>query len=82
MDGPLFLALDLGKSKGCAATYTHNRNIGCIFGQKCCDNIANMSSKRMSTEHQQYLALHFVKPKGCESRLTHNQTVGRLSRQQ
>jgi len=34
MDGQQLLATHLGKSKGCAAALSHNRNIGRLFRQK------------------------------------------------
>jgi len=44
------------------------------------NNIATMSQKWVSTEHQRLLALHHENCKGCAVASSHNRTIGRLSR--
>ena len=77
-----FLALSVGKSKGCSATLTHHRTTSRLSRHKFirqhhCHNL-NLTVNRASTECQWFLLMQLAQSKGCASTYTHNQCVGLL----
>jgi len=82
---PWFLVMQVGQCKGCEATLTHNRTIGCHSKEKClrqhCYYVLELSVNGASMEHEQFLGMQLGKSKGCAATLTHNRTIGRSCRQ-